>query len=109
MIRSPPPNDGPLPTATSIASSASVRAVELEGVGQRLEGAQLGQGGEVVAHLALGPGHPVGALVDDGVEPGGEHGDEVLSPAAGQVDRARRRPAITRSAAASGSLRGMSK
>ena len=78
VIRSPPPKEGPLPTATSIASRVRLRAVEVERVVQRLEHPQLGQGGEVVAHLALGPGHPVGPLVDQRVEAGGQHRREVL-------------------------------
>ena len=52
------------------------------------EGAQLGHGREVVAHLALGPGHLVGPLVDDRVEAGGQHGDEVRRADPGEVDGA---------------------
>jgi len=63
------------------------RAVELERVGDGAEGAQLGQGGQVVAHLAARPRHRVGALVDDRVEPRSHDGQEVAVTAAGEVDR----------------------
>ena len=62
--------------------------VELERVGQRLEDPQLGQGGEVVAHLPARPRHRVGPFVDLRVEAGRQDGDEVLGAGAGQVDAA---------------------
>ena len=85
-IRSPPPNDGPLATATSIASSWQLLTVEVDLVVERLERPQLGDRGQVVAHLAARPGHLVGALVDDRVEPGGEHGHEPAVAGSSQVD-----------------------
>ena len=106
VIRSPPPNDGPLPTATSIASTLAHLAVELEGVGQRLEDPQLGQRRQVVAHLAARPGHRVGALVDHRVEAGGQHGHEVRAPRCGPGRSAGSGEPTTTSAAACGSLRG---
>ncbi len=83
-------------------------AVEVERVRQRGEGAQLGQGRQVVAHLPLRPGHPVRAFVDDRVEAGRHHGGVVAGSEPGQVEGAApalARRATIRSAAASGSVR----
>ena len=109
MMRSPPPKRRPVADRDQHRVERQLLAVEVEGVVQRLEDAQLGQGREVVAHLALGPGHPVGALVDHRVEAGRQHGREVLAAAPGQVDLSWSCPLITASAAATGSLRGRSK
>ena len=88
VMRRPPPNDGPFPTATSIASSGDLPVVELQGVRQRLEDPQLGERGDVVAHLPLRPGHPVGPLVDDASKPAASTVTKYCRAAPGEVDGA---------------------
>ena len=61
----PPPYDGPLPTATSIASVSRRVPVELDDVRDGAEHRQLAGDREVVAHPPLRPAPAVGPLVDE--------------------------------------------
>ena len=58
------------------AGEAVVDAVDLQPVGPRAQPRHLQGDRQVVAARPARPRHPVGTLVDDGIEPGGEHGPE---------------------------------
>ena len=101
-MRMPPPSDALFATETSIAR-CSRRAPSMTIVyGARPERGELAQQRERVPARTAGAGHPVGALVHDGVEARGDHAGEPRA----QLAVPDRRPRRSRAARARARRRG---
>jgi hypothetical protein len=86
VIRSPPPKLGAVAHGHENRVDDLPAAVEVELVAPRAQPPELGERRQDVAPPAARSQHRVRPFVDDGVEAGGQHAEEVRRPGPAQVD-----------------------